>query len=342
MIAHSTSWEPRLFALAQQDVGNEPFNGLVSGDPELIDMAYEYCDAIARTHSQTFYTASRLLPASKRRAIRSLYAFCRITDDLIDRSDGNIDEELAAWRACTIANPPPSDNSVALAWADTRARYRIPARYAEQLVQGVAADLHKKRYATFEELAVYCYGVASTVGLMSMHIIGFSGRDAIPYAVKLGVAMQVTNILRDVPEDWAAGRVYLPQDELAAFGLSDEDIATGVGDERWRAFMMFQVARNRQLYAEAMPGIARLNASGRFAIAAAAELYRGLLDDIERHDYDVFRHRAHLSTPAKLRRLPGAWWRAHRGDYPEVWDTRWMHQPGTADVAGQISMPSIR
>ena len=106
------------------------------------------------------------------------------------------------------------------AWADTRARYNIPARYAEQLVEGVAADLTKKRYANFEELAVYCYGVASTVGLMSMHIVGYSGRDALPYAIKLGIAMQITNILRDVREDWLAGRLYLPQDELAAFGLN--------------------------------------------------------------------------------------------------------------------------
>jgi phytoene synthase len=259
--------------------------------------------------------------------MRSLYAFCRITDDLIDQADGNLADGLAAWRACALAWPPPCDDAVAIAWGDTRTRYRIPARYAEQLVQGVAADMQKKRYASFDELAVYCYGVASSVGLMSMHIIGFSDRAAIQYAVKLGVAMQVTNILRDVQEDWAAGRVYLPQDELAQFGLSDADIAAGRHTSRWRDFIRFQVARNKQLYREAVPGIALLHPSGRFAIAAAAELYRGILEDIEAHDYDVFSRRARLSTTGKLRRLPAIWWRSRRGAYrqpergPEVTGT---------------------
>jgi phytoene synthase len=244
-----------------------------------------------------------------------LYAFCRITDDLIDRADGNLKEGLAAWRACALAWPPPCDDAVAIAWGDTRARYRIPSRYAEQLVQGVAADLQRKRYSNFDELAVYCYGVASTVGLMSMHIIGFddgsAGRGAAAqYAVKLGIAMQVTNILRDVKEDWEAGRVYLPQDELRAFGLGEGDIGAGRNTARWQEFMRFQVERNKQLYCEALPGIALLNPSGRFAIAAAAELYRAILTDIEARGYDVFSHRAGVSTLGKLRRLPGIWWRA--------------------------------
>lgn len=342
MTAYSTSWEPRLFALAQCDPENEPGSEAVNADAAALARAYACCDAIAQQHSHTFYTASRLLPAEKRRAIRSLYAFCRITDDLIDRAQGNLAEGLAAWRMFTMVSPPPPDNPVALAWADTRRRYQIPARYADQLVQGVAADLTKQRYATFEELAVYCYGVASTVGLMSMHIIGFSGRDAIPYAVKLGVAMQVTNILRDVQEDWDAGRVYLPQDELAAFELSDADIAARVSDARWRAFMLFQVERNRQLYAEAMPGIARLAPSGRFAIAAAAELYRALLDDIEAHDYDVFGHSARLSTFGKVRRLPGAWWRVRRITYEQGHAAHQGSQSESADVAGQVSAASMR
>jgi phytoene synthase len=199
---------------------------------------------------------------------------------------------------------------IPLAWAETRTRYGIPREYAEQLLEGVAQDLTKTRYANFDELAHYCYGVASTVGLMTMHIIGFSGSEAIPYAVKLGVALQLTNILRDVGEDWENGRVYLPQDELAAFGLTEADIAAGQVTENWRQFMRFQIERNRQLFEEAMPGIVMLGQQGQFAIAASAELYQAILESIEANDYDVFSKRAHLSGSEKLKRLPGIWWRA--------------------------------
>ncbi len=303
------SWERRLLAMAYEGLEAEPLPELLAFDPRTLDEAYAHCDGVAREHSRTFYMASSLLPAPRRRSVRALYAFCRITDDLIDRADGDLEAGLAQWQECALVSPPPCDDPVALAWADTRARYRIPARYAVQLVDGVAADLSRKRYANFDELAVYCYGVASTVGLMSMHIIGFSSHDAIPYAVKLGVAMQLTNILRDVREDWEAGRLYLPQEELAAFGLREDDIAAGRVDGRWRAFMRFQIERNRELYAEAMPGIAMLHPSGRYAIAAAAELYQAILDDIAAHDGDIFSRRAHIGTWGKLRRLPGIWWR---------------------------------
>lgn len=304
------SWERRLMALAHEGLAQGMLARPVDADPVVIDSAYAHCDKIAQEHSRTFYMASSLLPPLQRRAVRALYAFCRITDDLIDRADGDLEAGLADWRACVLESPPPCDDPVALAWADTRSLYAIPARYAEQLVVGVATDLDKVRYSDFDELAVYCYGVASTVGLMAMHIIGFSGHDAIPYAVKLGVAMQLTNILRDVREDWAVGRLYLPQDELAAFELAEDDIAAGRVDDRWRAFMRFQIERNRDLYAESLPGVAKLHPSGRFAVAAAAELYQAILDDIEAHDGDIFSRRAHLTTWGKLRRLPGIWWRS--------------------------------
>jgi 15-cis-phytoene synthase len=179
---------------------------------------------------------------------------------------------------------------------------------AEQLIDGVARDLDQTCYATFTDLAAYAYGVASTVGLMSMRIVGYRNASAILYAIKLGVALQLTNILRDVGEDWRMGRVYLPADELAAFGLSEDDLARGQVDNRWRAFMRFQIERNRGLYAEAWPGIQLLNEDGRFAIAAAGDLYRRILDDIEAHDYDVFTRRAHVGTPRKVLGLIHLWW----------------------------------
>jgi phytoene synthase len=168
------------------------------------------------------------------------------------------------------------------------------------------------RYATFSDLATYSYGVASTVGLMAMHIVGFSGPEAVPYAVRLGVALQMTNILRDVGEDFRAGRVYLPQGELIAHGLGEGDIGRGVVTGGWRAFMRFQIERTRSLYAEAWEGIRLLEPEGRLAIAAASEFYQGILDDIESHDYDVFTRRAGLSTWGKLRRIPSLWWKLHR------------------------------
>ncbi|MBX3001709.1 MAG: squalene/phytoene synthase family protein [Caldilineaceae bacterium] len=267
--------------------------------------------------------ASRLLPPEKRRSARALYAFCRVTDDLVDERSvaGPTDRALARvaleeWRRLSLSPHSHVEDPVVVAWTDTRARYHIPQTYAEQLIAGVAQDLDYSRYRTFEDLSAYCYSVASTVGLMSMYIIGFKGRPAIPYAVKLGVALQMTNILRDVGEDWRSGRLYLPQEELDAYGVGEDDIAAGRVDERWRAFMRFQIERNRQIYAEAWPGIALLDQDGRFSIAAAADLYKGILDDIEAHDYNVFTRRSSVSTFGKLSRLPGIWWRSKRVTLP--------------------------
>lgn len=279
-------------------------------DARALAEAYDYCEQLTAEHSRSFYTASALLPASRRAAARALYAFCRVSDDIVDESaDADTASRLAAWQQrALMAYPPPTD-PVAMAWADTRHRFAVPVRYIEQLIHGVERDLHQTRYDTFEQLANYCYGVASTVGLMSMHIIGFAGPEARYYAIKLGVALQLTNILRDVGEDWQKGRLYLPQEEMAAYGLDEDDIARGQVDHRWRAFMRFQIARNRQLYREAWPGIRLLDRRGRLAIAAAATIYAAILDDIEAHGYDVFNRRAYVGRLGKLRALAVAWWR---------------------------------
>ncbi len=312
MATNTHAWEMPLLALAQ-----DAWHSLThvqaaqsQQNADLLNHAYAECEVITADHSRSFHLASGFLPADKRRATRALYAFCRVTDDLIDRPVGDPVAMLARWRHVSLEHEPPPDDPVAIAWADTRLRYAIPRRYAEQLLDGVARDLRQQRYVTFDELATYCYGVASTVGLMAMHIVGFSGKEAIPYAIKLGVALQVTNILRDVAADFANGRIYLPLDELQDFGITQQDLERGRLNDNWRAFMRFQIARNRQLYEESWPGIAMLDADGRFAIAAASVLYGGILDDIEAHDYDVFTRRAHVSTARKLARLPGIWWRA--------------------------------
>ena len=311
--ARVEAWEHAVLTRAYEALKTPTTAATACIDGAVFDEAYAYCAQVTRASSRTFYLASRLLPGRKRRAARALYAFCRATDDMIDQAAhaGDARRLLDDWRE-RVARPPNPYDPIPLAWADTKARYRIPRGYEAQLIEGIARDLRQRRYATFAELAEYCYGVASTVGLMVMHIVDFRSEDALPYAVRLGIALQLTNILRDVAVDWRVGRLYLPLDELAAFGVCEADVAGGVVDERWRAFMRYQIARARALYAEAEPGIALLNAEGRFAIGAAASLYRAILEDIEAHDYDVFRRRAHIGGWGKLRRMPGVWW-ATRG-----------------------------
>ena len=310
-------WERPLLSLAYEaGQAESPLPRVKIEDREELDLAYDFCEAIAAENSRSFFIASRFLPFAKRRSVRALYAFCRRSDDIVDRPPlGKHDPEalrkaVASWRSRSLAPVADLRDPVVLAWSDARYQFGIPSRYAEQLIQGVARDITHWRYETFADLTTYCYGVAATVGLMSMHIIGFSGVEAIPYALKLGVALQLTNILRDVGEDWKASRLYLPQEDLQRFGLEERDIEARIVDDRWRAFMRFQIGRTRQLYEEALPGIALLHADGRFAIGAAAELYRAILADIEAHDYDVFSRRAYVNAWGKLRRLPAIWWRS--------------------------------
>ena len=313
MGAQSDAWEYAVLTRAYEALKTPTAAAPGAIDGAVFDEAYSYCAQLTRASSRTFYLASRLLPGRKRRAVRALYAFCRATDDMIDQAGGLEDARrlLDDWQE-RVSRSPNAYDPIPLAWADTKARYRIPHGYEAQLIEGIARDLSQRRYATFAELAEYCYGVASTVGLMVMHIVDFRSEDALPYAVKLGIALQLTNILRDVVVDWRVGRLYLPLDELAAFGLGEGDVARGVVDGRWRAFMRYQIERTRALYAEAVPGIALLDAEGRFAIGAAAGLYQAILGDIEAHDYDVFHRRAHVGAWGKLRRIPGVWW-ATRG-----------------------------
>jgi len=282
-------WEKSLYQMAFQ-TSEVPEQGLTLGTnrDHILETAYQLALDVTKENSKTFFFASALLPKEKQKAIRALYAFCRISDDLVDRESNDPRKNLEAWRFPKISYAPTKNELIALAWGDVRAKYDIPWHYSEQLIQGVAQDLSKSRYQNFDELAHYSYGVASTVGLMSMHIIGFNAHAAYTYAIRLGVALQLTNILRDIGEDFRAGRIYLPLDELRAFHLSEEDIAQGMVTPQWRKFMRYQIARTRQLYSEAKPGIAYLTSDGRFAIAAAADLYAGILKEIENNDYNVF------------------------------------------------------
>jgi 15-cis-phytoene synthase len=312
MAMGTLNWEDHLLSMVHEveDVPGDSEPHLLN-EQLCLDDAYAYCQKLTQVNSRTFYLASSLLPKIQQRGVWALYSFCRVCDDLVDRSQApDPESELQNWSNRTINAKPDGDDCVALAWADTRHRFEIPWRYARQLIRGVALDFSTVRYETFDNLAIYCYGVACTVGLMSMHIIGYSGPQAIPYALRMGVALQLTNILRDVGEDYRAGRIYLPRQELDAFGVSEDVIAAGIVTPQWREFMRLQIDRGRPPYDQGIPGIAYLDPSGRFAIAAAARLYQGILKKVEDNDYDVFHRRAAVSSIGKISMLPAIWWQA--------------------------------
>lgn len=276
-----------------------------------LDDAYAETDRITRINSKTFYLATALLPAATRRAVRTLYAFCRATDDLVDRA-GAAPIDVERWRVQAAKPSRHQQNPILLCWANTRETYGVDVRHQNELIDGVKLDLGKRRFANWGELSQYCYLVASTVGLLSMPIIGLAPdiqfSQAAPYAVQLGLALQLTNILRDVAEDAAQGRVYLPQADLARFGLTANDILNSVHDERFVALMKFEIERTRELYQLALPGIALLAASARPAVGAAALLYQAILDKIEAAGYQVHTQRCSTSAFEKLLRLPGILW----------------------------------
>jgi 15-cis-phytoene synthase len=295
------SWEKPLNELAFDALLKSKSDNIsIVADKEILETSYRHCAKITKEHSKTFYLASSLLPKKKRKAARALYSFCRVSDDLVDCGTHDLMEALELWREKSLHDHVENKDEVLFAWSNTRKLFQIPKYYGEQLIQGVSQDLVKNRYENFEELAKYCYGVASTVGLMSMFIIGFKGENAFPYAIRLGVALQLTNILRDVGEDWQRGRLYLPRDEMEKFGITEEDIEKGIVTDKWREFMQFQIERNRRLYNESLPGIALLNRDGRFSIGAAGELYQAILDEIVVNDFNVFSKRAFVKASKKI------------------------------------------
>jgi phytoene synthase len=263
---------------------------------------------VIRSHSKTFFFATGLLPAEKRSAIRALYAFCRQTDDLVDRQDANA-LDIENWRDQVNLDAGQQTNPILYTWARVREKYAINRLYEKELIDGVLLDVQFPLYLTWEDLRRYCYLVASTVGLLSMPIIGLASgvtfEQAAPLAIQLGIALQLTNILRDVGEDAEFGRVYLPEEDLARFGLSTRDILLKVNDRRFVELMRFEIERARNIYQEAIPGIALLSASARLAVGAAAFLYRAILDEIEDIHYQVFTRRAHTRGLRKLVMLPG-------------------------------------
>lgn len=287
---------------------------------ETLRAAYAHCRALTRHHAKTFYLATRFLPYVKQRSIFAIYALCRYMDDIIDeRHDlasftklpyDDLHTVMEGFRSdlTRTYRTGESDNPILKAFADTLETFHIPLHYPLELMEGVCMDLGKNRYATFEELRVYCYKVASVVGLMTSEVFGYSNPKAIDHAIDLGIAMQLTNILRDIGEDLERNRIYLPQEDLQRFGLDDLDLFSHTTDERFVSMMRFQIARARAYYESADTGIAMLSSDSRLPVILARENYSRILDVVERDITQVYHKRAYLTTSQKLRILPKACW----------------------------------
>ncbi len=288
--------------------------------------SYELCRQITAEYGKTFYLATLLMSVPKRRAIWAIYAWCRNIDELVDGAEavGTTPATLDLWesRLEEMFRGIPTDNyDVAL--VDTITRFPdLQIQPFRDMVAGQRMDLYKNRYESFEELSLYCYRVAGTVGIMSNAVVGVdfsqftapwnSANVSIPAeeAVALGIAKQLTNILRDVGEDAERGRIYLPLDELALFNYTEQDLINKVVNDNWRELMRFQIQRARKYYQQAESGISLLSPDVRWPVWAALLLYQQILDSIERNDYDVFNRRAYVSTPKKLWCLPGSFIKA--------------------------------
>lgn len=279
-----------------------------------LQQSYEYCERLTRRHAGNFYPAFRVLPAGQRRSMCALYAFLRVADDLSDKPGAPTDKRLAlaTWRqGLEGALQGKPTHAIHPALHDTVTRHAIPRAYLESALDGVEMDLAGARYETFEDLRLYCYRVASVVGLACLHVWGSPDERARTPAENAGIAFQLTNILRDLGEDAGRGRVYLPAEDFRRFGYDPAGLSRGVRDESFQALMRFEVDRARRYYEGAWPLVPLLRPAGRAVFLAMARTYRGLLDLIERRQYDVFTRRVRLSSWRKvllaLSALPARW-----------------------------------
>lgn len=268
---------------------------------------FRFAEESIRKGSKTFHFASRFMGRERRNAFYAIYAFCRETDNLVDDNEGKPRLQrmlIRDWkkRLLSAYETGASDDQILGPFVHIMRKYGIPLRYPLELIRGVSMDIDKKEYRTFSELRRYCYRVASVVGLMLMHVLGIDGRlsKMKRYAIKLGIAMQLTNILRDVGEDARMGRVYFPEDELAQFGLTIKDILGLRKTDRLIEFLKFQVRRARRYYQEAVKGLAMIHKDVRFVVSMALTLYREILGVIEENGYEVYDRRAYVNLARKV------------------------------------------
>ena len=290
--------------------------------PRQLVMAYSVCRGITRTAAKNFYYAFLVLPRRKREALCAVYAFMRRCDDIADDSTLTLPDrrqKLDAWLDALhrAQQGQPTDDAILLALTDAQRRHQIPAGLLDELAQGTAMDVEEAetsaqttsapgltiQYRTFEDLRLYCYRVASVVGLVCIHVFGYRDPEAEPLAERCGLAFQLTNIIRDVKEDSAAGRIYLPEEDLAKFHLSASELLARPDPARFRPLLAFEADRAREFYAAGDALIPYVAEDSQPALWVLITIYRRLLDRITEKQYDVFTAKVSLSTWEKLRIL---------------------------------------
>ena len=286
-----------------------------------LDQAYEICRKETQQWAKTFYLGTLLLPQEKRKAIWAIYVWCRRTDEIMDseealtKSTDELSDNLDAWEERTKNVFKGNIKSeLDLVLLDTLEKYPQSIQPYLDMIDGQRMDLNKFRYKDFDELKLYCYRVAGTVGLMTQNVMGIdSAYTSAPWsdkpdpseaAIALGIANQLTNILRDVGEDRQRGRIYLPQEEIDKFNYSEEELIKGVINNQWKALMNFQLKRARDWFQKSEDGIKWLSSDARWPVWTSLRLYRGILDSIERLDYDVFNNRAFVKNSVKAFEIP--------------------------------------
>jgi phytoene synthase len=267
-------------------------------------LGFKEAKAITKYFAKTFYLASLFLPKDKRLASYAIYAICRISDESVDSNSVQKKEEkineIKSKIDASYGTLQLNDNLLA-AFRDTINKYCIPKDYFDELLEGMRMDLSKKHYNNTDELRLYCYRVAGVVGLIMLRIFGYDDKNAQTYALRLGEAMQLTNILRDIKEDMERKRIYLPIEDLNQFGLTDKDIQEMHVSKNFKSMMKSQIYRIRKTYEESLKGISLIKCRrSRFVTLAMIEMYSGILKEIERMDYNIFSKRIAVNKPRKL------------------------------------------
>jgi 15-cis-phytoene synthase len=291
-------------------------------DPAL-RASYEACRRLNAAHGRTYYLATRLLPPAARPHVHALYGFARYADEIVDDLSSTLtDAEKADWlvgwgqRFLAEVAAGASDHEISRAVVATWRAFDLPVSYAEAFLASMRMDLTVTGYATYEDLLVYVYGSAAVIGLEMVPVLGaapgVTPAEAMPYAADLGVAFQLSNFLRDVGEDLRRGRVYLPQEDLDAFGVTREHLEAGIVDGRVRRLLAFEIARTRELYRAAAPGVRLLAPESRDCIEVATTLYSGILDAVEAADYRVLDRRVSVGLGRRARVAAPGLWRAAR------------------------------
>jgi phytoene synthase len=269
------------------------------------ERAYAEVERLTRRRARNFAYGIMVLPRDKRRAIAAIYAFARRVDDIAD-GDRPVDEKRARLRELSEQlEKAPGDDAMFVALADARVRFPIPADALQALIAGGLQDLDQTRYADFDDLRRYCTKVAGAVGVACVAVYG---SDDVERAETLGIALQLINIIRDVREDWELGRVYLPQDDLSSFGVSEDDIAARNVSGAWHSLMSFQAERARAYLQDGLGLLGSLDSRSALCVSTFAGLYRATLDRIEERAFDVFEGPPHLSTLTKLRIVGQGLW----------------------------------